>query len=525
MRDCTLSSVLQRLAEQRPEQEALVYPQRNLRLSFRELLDQTTRLACGFHSLGVGPGDRVTVWAENVPEWIPLQLALARLGAILVTANTALKPPEIEYLLKQSESSVVCYGQGPETLPYADSMAQIRHRLPDLLHEISLVTTPSDPAMGLAEFLERGMRVDPGAVRATEQKLQPDEVINMQYTSGTTGFPKGVMLSHRNLVNNAWGVGESMSFRPGEKLALTVPLFHCFGCVIGTLGAYVSAVTICAIDQFDPDAALELIEGERCNIIYGVPTHYRLMVEAQTRRRRNVETMRTGIMGGAPCPEELVRQIVTDLHVPEMVAAYGLTECSPGVSVNDPQDSIARRAGTVGKPFDTIEVRLVDPGTGSEVATGEKGEVQVRGHCVMKGYYKNPKATAEVLLPGGWLRTGDLGTFDDEGYLRIVGRLKEMIIRSGENVYPAEVEDVLRQHPTVRDAAVFGIPDALHGEEVRAALLCTAGPAPEEGELREFVRARLAGAKVPSRIFVLDEFPMTASGKVQKFRLAEQLAD
>jgi fatty-acyl-CoA synthase len=344
----------------------------------------------------------------------------------------------------------------------------------------------------------------------------------MQYTSGTTGFPKGVMLTHRNLVNNAWGMGVKLSYQPGERLALTVPLFHCFGCVVGTLGAFVSAVTICGIDRFDAAQALDLIESQRCHILYGVPTHFRMMVEEQDRRARDLTSLRTGIMGGAPCPEELVRRLVRDLHLPQMVAAYGLTECSPGVTINDPDDSIERRATTVGRPMPETELKVVDPQTGREVARNVKGELWVRGHCVMKGYWNQPEATAQVLMKDGWLRTGDLAVHGTDDYLRIVGRLKEMVIRGGENVYPAEVEEALRGHPALRDAAVFGVPDPVFGEEVRAAVLVREGHRVGEAELRAWLRDKVAGAKVPSRIFVVDAFPMTASGKVQKFRLAEQ---
>jgi fatty-acyl-CoA synthase len=520
-RDCTIGEVLRRLAATFPGSEALVDPARGLRLSFRELDARALQAARAFLALGVRRKDRVAVWAENVPEWIVIELALARVGAILVTANTALKPPEIEYLLKQSESCAVVYTAGTDVNSYPKSIAQVRAALPDLEHEVFLGERPPPGARSWRAFLELARKTPEPDVGRIEQALEPDEVINMQYTSGTTGFPKGVMLTHRNLVNNAWGIGSKLRYAPGERLALTVPLFHCFGCVVGTLGACVSAVTICLLDRFDAPRALDLVERERCNILYGVPTHFRLMVEEQERRPRDLSTLRAGVMGGAPCPEELVRKLVAVLHLPEAVAAYGLTECSPGVTINDPDDSIERRATTVGKPFGDVEIRISDPATLREVPRGATGEIWVRGDCVMKGYWNKPEATAEVLLPDGWLRTGDLAIHGTDGYVRIVGRLKEMVIRGGENVYPAEVEDALRRHPGVSDAAVFGVPDPVYGEEVRAAILPRSDPPPTEEELRAFLRERVAGAKVPSRIFVVEAFPMTASGKVQKFRLAE----
>ncbi len=526
-RDCTIGEVLRRLVAARPDDEALVDPARGWRVSFRELDAKTLEAASSFLALGVGRGDRVTVWAENVPEWIVIELALARIGAILVTANTALKPPEIEYLLKQSESCAVVYTAGSETNSYPRSLAQVRAALPELRHEIFLGNDAPPPARAWPEFRALGAKARPELEKEVvriEGELAPDDVINMQYTSGTTGFPKGVMLTHRNLVNNAWGIGSKLRFAPGERLALTVPLFHCFGCVVGTLGAFVSAVTIALLDRFDAARALDLVERERCNLLYGVPTHFRLLTEEQERKPRDLSTLRAGVMGGAPCPEELVRKLVTTLHLPQAVAAYGLTECSPGVTINDPDDTIERRATTCGRPLPNTEIRVVDPASKREVARGETGELWVRGDCVMKGYWKKPEATAEVLLADGWLRTGDLAVHGVDEYVRIVGRLKEMIIRGGENVYPAEVEDALRGHPGVRDAAVFGVPDPVFGEEVRAAILARAAPPPSETELRAFLKERVAGVKVPTRIFCVDAFPMTASGKVQKFKLAEQFA-
>jgi len=525
-RDCTIPGLMARLLAAFPDAEALAWPSRAHRRTFAQLDAESLEAARAFAAAGVGRGDRVALWAENSPEWIVVQLALARLGAVLVTANTALKPPEIEYLLRQSRSCGVVRDAGGEANPRGASLAQVRARLPELRFEVELARAGAPPvaapALAWPAFLAAGARVDAAALRRGESALAPDDVVNMQYTSGTTGFPKGVMLSHRNLVNNAWGIGTKLDYRPGERLALTLPLFHCFGCVVGTLGAFASAVTLCGIDRFDAAAALDLVEAERCAILYGVPTHFRMLVEEQERRPRDLSSLRTGIMGGAPCPEQLVRRLVTELHLPQMVAAYGLTECSPGVSINDPDDSIERRATTVGRPMAETEVRVVDPATLREVARGERGELWVRGHCVMKGYFEQPEATAQVLLPDGWLRTGDLAIHGEDDYLRIVGRLKEMVIRGGENVYPAEVEEALRRHPSVRDAAVFGVPDERLGEDVRAAVLLKEGAAADEAALRDFLRERVAGVKVPARIFVVDAFPMTASGKVQKFRLAEK---
>ncbi len=518
----TIGTLVARLAAVRPQQEALVDPTRGVRLTFEALAAQTELFARAFLALGVQRGDRVAVWAENVPEWIVLELALARIGAILVTANTALKEPEIEFLLAQSGSCAVVFTAGPPGRSYADSLAAVRGRLPALRHAIFIGDAPPAFALRWSELPARAASVAPPTLQALEAQLNEDDVINMQYTSGTTGFPKGVMLTHRNLLHNAWGIGQKLHFAPGERLALTVPLFHCFGCVVGTLGAYVSAVTICLLDRFDAASALDLVVRERCNLLYGVPTHFRLLVEEQQQRPRNLATLRSGIMGGAPCPEELVRRIADTLHLPQAVAAYGLTECSPGVTINDPDDPIDRRATTVGKAMPDLELRIVDPVSGETLPHGAIGELWVRGPCTMRGYWKNPEATAQVLRADGWLSTGDLATLAADGYLRIVGRLKEMVIRGGENVYPAEVEAALRLHPGVRDVAVFGLPDPLFGEQVHAAILPAHDAAPSEEELRRFLTPRLAGVKVPSRFHLVDAFPLTASGKVQKWRLVQQ---
>lgn len=531
----TISGLIARLAQELPDQAALIDPARGVRLDFAGLERESRRVACAFAALGIARGERVAVWAENRAEWVLLELGLARLGAILVTANTALKPPEIEYLLAQSESCAVVFSGGGANAPYVASLAGVRARLPRLRHAVYLgdggtsgsgAEAASAPswAIGWTALLARAEEVPATRLAAIEAALSPGDVINMQYTSGTTGFPKGVMLTHANLLHNAAAIGAVLGFSPADRLALTVPLFHCFGCVVGVLGAYVSGATLPLLDRFDAPRALDLVARERCTLLYGVPTMFRLLVEEQLRAPRDLSSLRAGIMGGAPCPEALVRQLGEVLHLPEAVAAYGLTECSPGVTMNDPRDSAQRRATTCGKALAGIAVRVADPATLAPLPTGATGELQVRGPCTMKGYWDKPEATAEVLLPDGWLRTGDLATIDGDGYVRIVGRLKEMVIRGGENVYPVEVEEALRRHPGIRDVAVFGVPDPVYGEQVQAAFLTATTPPPGERELREFLAPRLAGIKIPSRFHALDAFPMTASGKVQKWRLVERFA-
>ncbi|MEM7307396.1 MAG: AMP-binding protein [Planctomycetota bacterium] len=523
----TLGELLDRLAAEEGEREALVYPDRDLRLTFAALSERADELALALLALGIAPGERVTVWADNRPEWVPLMFALARIGAVLVTANVALQKDEIGYLLRQSRSSAVLAPPGLREAEYFGALAALRDEgaCPELRHYVALEGDPPEGFARLDELVGRGAQIPLSEVRARTAATGASEPANIQYTSGTTGFPKGVVLTHRNVVENGYAVGKRFRTRPDDRLLLQVPLFHCFGCVISVLGCYTHGASLVALQRFDPLRALEAIAAERTTLIHGVPTMFLALLEHEERARFDTSSLRAGAMGGSMCPEALMHRVIDELHCPGIVDAYGLTEASPAVTLSAPDDPVEQRTTTGGRPIEGVELRIVDPATGEDAATGERGEVWARGPNIMLGYFEKPQETAEALTPDGWLRTGDLGTLEADGLLRIVGRIKELIIRGGENVYPAEVEDALRAHTAVRDAAVFGVPSERLGEEVEAALVLQPDAALDEDELHAFLDGRLATFKRPRAVHVLDALPLTPSGKVKKFVLRERFAD
>ncbi len=529
IRDVTVGALLSQLATRLPEHEALVYSHGGRRLTFRALDDEARLIARGLVARGVRPGDRVALWATNVPEWIVLQFALAKIGAILVTVNTALRAQEVAYLLKQSDTSTLVTIAGFRSVNYlaelraigaiGDADARCR-RLP---HLERVVFIGHDCPEGLIPYdsLREGDTVADAEIDRLESAIALDDVINMQYTSGTTGFPKGVMLSSRNIVNNGYWLGTGLGFTPDDRLCLCVPLFHCFGCVIGVLGAYAHGACLCPVESFDPRRVLETIERERCTALYGVPTMFLAEMEEPDFERFDLSSLRTGIMAGALCPEPLMRRVIDKMHLPEMTIAYGLTETSPGLTQTPRDASIEERTQTVGRVLPEVEMRIVDPATGEDVPAGECGELWARGYMVMKGYYNMPEQTAAAITPDGWLRSGDQASLDADGTVRITGRIKDLIIRGGENVAPKEIEDVLRLHAAVLDVSVYGISSQFFGEEVAAAVRLKPGAALAAPEVMEFCEQRLARFKVPRHVRFVDSFPMTASGKIQKFKLRE----
>lgn len=548
VRKGTVSELLRTLAARRPDAEALCYPAfanhgTELRLTFRELDERVDALARGLLAAGVERGEHVALWAANVPDWIPLEYALARVGAVLVTVNTALGLDEVGYVLRQSGARTLLHTTSTGSNAASDALDALltddAARPPALRRRLWIPSTPDetpptgfDPAVDaaraltpLAELVARGETLPDHAVRDREQTVEAGDVVNIQYTSGTTGFPKGVMLTHTNIVGNSSVLADHVGIGPDDRVALFVPLFHCFGCAVTVLGSHGHGAAICALPGFEPEAALRLVHDERVSIVHGVPTMFSAMLHHERRAAFDTSSLRAGICAGAPCPVPLMEQIVSDLGCAGIAVAYGLTEASPGVTGCTSADPLALRCETVGRPLPGVEVRVVDPRTRQDVPDGAEGELWCRGPNVMEGYHDDPTATAEALTADGWLRTGDLATRDDAGVLRIVGRAKDIIIRAGENVAPAEIENLLREHEAIVDVSVVGIPDERLGEEVAACVVLADDAELDEQALEAHLQGRIASFKIPRVWRAFERFPLTGSGKVQKFRLRELLAE
>jgi fatty-acyl-CoA synthase len=529
-----LGEVLSRQAAQYPDKDALIYPELGLRWSFRQLEGLAQTCARGLAALGINKGERVALWSTNLPEWVVLFFGLAKIGAVMVTVNTLLRKHEIEYLLSQSECCTLILGQGYRDVDYVETVYEIapelrRHnpgtklscpKLPCLRHVVFLGAQPPAGMITYPQVQELGRRAPDDLL--AHISLDVHEVINIQYTSGTTGFPKGAMLSHHNIVHNGHWIGHTQRFSAEDRVCLPVPFFHCFGCVLGILGAYTWGAAIVPLTSFDPEKVLHAVSTERCTALYGVPTMYIAELEHPSFGKYDLGSLRTGIMSGAPCPESLMRRVIQDMHMPEITIAYGLTEASPVVTMTDINDDMVRRTQTVGKPLSGAEVKIVDPATDEPLRPGEAGELWVRGYLVMKGYYKKPEATRDAVTTEGWLRTGDLASQDADGYIKIRGRKKEMMIRGGENIYPREVEEFLRSHPKISDVAVYGVPHRKFGEEVAAAIRLKQGEAATPEEITAFCKGQIASFKIPKYIQFVSDFPQTASGKLQKYKLQER---
>ena len=539
-RDVTVGRLLTELSSDLPDRPALLY-ERGPRFTFAELEREARTIARGLIAAGVEPGERVVLWATNVPDWVVRQFALAKIGAILVTANTALRAKDIDYLLRQSEAATVVTIRGFRDVDYVDALRQIgalSGQLPALRRLIYIGEGPGDTTVPggfvpYGELRTLAARVADADLDRRSAAVDVDDVINMQYTSGTTGFPKGVMLSSRNIVNNAQALGAVLAYTPEDRLCVCVPLFHCFGCVIAVLGAYTHGACLCPIESFDARRVLATCERERCTSLYGVPTMFLAELEHPDFASFNLTSLRTGVMAGALCPEPLMRRVMTDMHMPEVTIAYGLTEASPGITMTPRNSTVEQRSQTVGVVLPGLEVKIVDPATGNARGANERGELCVRGYNVMKGYYNNPEATRAAIDTDRWLHTGDEASIDEEGFIRITGRIKDLIIRGGENISPKEIEDCLREHPAVADAYVYGLPDDFFGEVVAAAIRLKADPgsAPAASaapgrvtaeQMTVWCAERLARFKVPKHVRFVAEFPMTASGKIQKYKLREQ---
>ena len=533
MIDLTIGELLEKVAAVYPDQPAIRYTTLDYARTYREFLCDIDQAAAALLAAGVHKGDHVAVWATNHPQWILTFFAAARIGAILVTVNTSYKIHEAEYLLRQSDSQVLVMMDGYKDADYVaiineicpelknSQPGQLRSKRLPLLHTVINFTSGQPGCFTWAEFMDMAARIPAGRVAEAGRELHRDEVINMQYTSGTTGFPKGVMLTHYNILNNGKSIGDCMNFSTADRLLIPVPFFHCFGMVLAVLAAVTHATTMIPLEYFQAGQALEAITREKCTAMHGVPTMFIAVLEHPEFAKADFSHMRTGIMAGSPCPVKVMQDVVSKMNASEITIVFGQTESSPGCTQSRSDDPIEVKVGTVGRALPGVECRVVDPASNQELPNGQAGEFVARGYNIMKGYYKMPEATAAAIDSEGWLHTGDLAVRDDNGNYRITGRIKDMIIRGGENIYPKEIEDFLYTHPDVKDVQVVGVPDKTYGEAVLAVVIRRDGAQVDEKALQEFVRSHMAKHKTPKYIRFVDSFPMTGSGKIQKYKIRE----
>jgi fatty-acyl-CoA synthase len=535
----TIGDILRGTVSLHPDNEALVYPPTSLRQTFSDFLNSCIDVAKGFMAIGVKKDDHVAVWATNIPEWVHLQFGLAMIGAVLVTVNTSYKSRELEYLLRQSDSTTLIlmeacrdtnfYEEARTVFPELEHSRPGRLEsptLPFLKNVVFIGNREGTPGMySFDEVLMLGKSVPDTELEGREKSLDVHDVINIQYTSGTTGFPKGVMLSHYNIINNALMVGDVMGMTSRDRLLIQVPLFHCFGCVISSLNCVIHGSTMVLVEYFDPAKALHYIDKEKCTAVNGVPTMFIAILGHEDFPKYHLESLRTGIMAGAPCPVETMNEVIGRMHCPEIVIAYGLTETSPVMTMTRRDDPVDIRVSTVGRLLPGIEGKIIDPATGEELPPNTQGELVTRSPCVMKGYYKMPEETRKIIDKDGWLHTGDLGTVDERGNFKVTGRIKEMIIRGGENIYPREIEEFLHKHPKIKDVYIVGVPDKKYGEQVLSVVILKQGETATKEELVEYCTGKIARHKIPRYWEFTKDVPMTASGKVQKYKIAKQFAD
>ena len=511
----TIGENLRRTVERVGDHEALVVRHQDYRATYREFWEQTGLAARGLLARGVRKGDRVGIWSPNRYEWVVIQYATARIGAILVNINPAYKTAELEYALNQSGTSFLILARAFRTTDYVAMLNEVRDRCPELRQTLVL----DDEWEGL---LADGAGVPEATLAEIEASLQFDEPINIQYTSGTTGFPKGATLSHHNILNNGFFIGEGLRYTENDRVCIPVPFYHCFGMVLGNLACTThGACIVVPGEAYDPVAVLETVQAERCTSLYGVPTMFIGELEHPRFSEFDLSTLRTGIMAGSPCPVEVMKRVQSQMHMTEVAICYGMTETSPVSTQTAIDDPLEKRVGSVGMVHPHIEVKIIDPATGEIVPRGTPGELCTRGYSVMLGYWNNEEATRQAIDAARWMHTGDLATMDDEGYVNIVGRIKDMIIRGGENIYPREVEEFLYTHPAVADVQVIGVPDERYGEEVMAWVKLREGAQVTGEELAAYCRGRIATYKIPRYWKFTDTFPMTVTGKIQKFRMRE----
>jgi fatty-acyl-CoA synthase len=511
----TIGANTRRTVERVPDREALVVVHQGFRATYRELWELTSRCARGLLARGVRRGDRVGIWAPNRYEWVVVQYATARMGAVLVNINPAYKTAELRYALNQSGVSFLILARSFRTSDYVAMLDDVRGACPALRETLVLEE-------GWEDLLHEGNSVDESGLARVEEDLQFDDAINIQYTSGTTGFPKGATLSHHNILNNGFFIGEGLHYSEADRVCIPVPFYHCFGMVLGNLACTSHGSTmVIPAESYDPVATLRSVQVERCTSLYGTPTMFIGELDSPRFGDFALASLRTGVMAGAPCPAEVMRKVLTTMHMPEVTIMYGMTETSPVSTQSLIGDPIEKQTGTVGRVYPHVEIKIVDPDNGAIVPRGTAGEFCTRGYSVMLGYWNDPQATSEAIDEGRWMHTGDLAVMDEEGYVSIVGRLKDMIIRGGENIYPREIEEFLYTHPGVNDVQVIGVPSPRYGEEVMAWVKLRDGVRADEEELVSFCRGRIATFKIPRYWKFVDAFPMTVTGKVRKVEMRE----
>lgn len=532
----TLHGLLARNAKEIPHRDCIVAPQYHTRWSWQEFDELTTTLARGLVAMGMGKGDHIAIWATNVPQWMLLLFASAKIGAVLVTVNTNYKQFELEYLLRQSDTKMLVMTSGVGSNHYlkhieglfpalSSQEGEINHpEFPELKH-ILLIDDHPDRPKGMVLFdqlyhLAKTVPVE--KVTAIMQTINTHDPVNMQYTSGTTGFPKGVMLTHYNVANNGQFIGDRMNFTIADRLLIVVPLFHCFGIVLGVMSCLTHGTTMVLMEKYNPLEEMKMLVAEKCTAVHGVPTMFIGMLEHPQFNEFDFSALRTGIMAGSPCPIKTMEDVTSKMNLRELTIVFGQTESSPGMTQSSSADPLNLRVSTVGKLLPHTEGKIIDPETGLEQPPNVPGEILTRGYLVMKGYYKMPEATRQAVDEEGWLHTGDIGTMDEDGNFRITGRLKDMIIRGGENIYPREIEEFLYTHPAIQDVQVIGVPDEKYGEEVLAYCILREDMSAGDEDIIHFVKEGLSRFKSPRYVLFTKEFPMTASGKIQKYLLRQQ---
>lgn len=532
--DYTLGQMLEKWVKEEPNNDFMVYPDRGLRLTYAEFNDRVNQMAKGFMEIGVTKGSHVGIWANNVPDWLTIMFATAKIGAVLVTVNTNYKLAELEYIIKNADLHTLCIIDGYRDSDYVSMVFELvpelkncqrghlkSARFPELKNVVFVGPQKHRGMYNTPELMALGSQVDDKVLDDAAKTFDCHDVVNMQYTSGTTGFPKGVMLTHHNILNNGNQVGNNMHYTCKDRLLLCVPLFHCFGCVLAVCAAVTHGVSMVLVEDFDALRVLAGIQKEKCTAVYGVPTMFIAELHHPMFEMFDLSTLRTGIMAGALCPVETMKQVMEKMHCKDIIIVYGLTETSPGMTTTRVFDPAEIRATTVGVELPGVEVKIVNPETGEECGPEEHGEICCRGYNVMKGYYKNPEATALAIDKDGWLHSGDLAMKTKDGFYKITGRIKDMIIRGGENVYPREIENFIFNMPQVELVEVVGIPDQKYGEIVGAFVKVKKGQQLCEAEVQEFCRGKIARYKIPKHVFFVDDFPKTASGKVMKYKLRE----